>query len=133
MSTRMVKDAMSRGVVTVSDDVPLAEAAKLLDAYHISGLPVVDRDGELVGVLSQTDLLRARVIEHMWTVLPGLAVRHIMSAPAITVLASATTDEAANLMEEKRINRVVVVAPDGRTPIGVLSVSDLIREMAATS
>jgi len=116
--------------VSVPADSPISEAARLLDTYRISGLPVVDRDGQLVGVVSQTDLLRARVIDHLWAALPGLAVRHLMTAPAVTARESMPLDEAASLMEERQIHRLVVVGADGRTPIGVLSVSDLVHEMA---
>jgi CBS domain-containing protein len=130
MTTRIVKDAMTKATINVRADAPLSEAAGLLDAYHISGMPVVDRGGQLVGVISQTDLLRARVIDHLWKALPGLAVRHLMTAPPVTARESMALDDAAALMEEKQIHRLVVVDEDGRTPIGVLSVSDLIHEMA---
>jgi CBS domain-containing protein len=128
--TRTVREVMTKGVVSVSADSPIGEAARLLDTYHISGLPVVDRDGQLVGVVSQTDLLRARVIDHLWNAMPGLAVRHLMTAPAVTAREGMPLDEAASLMEERQIHRLVVVGEDGRTPIGVLSVSDLVHEMA---
>jgi CBS domain-containing protein len=121
---------MTKGTINVRADSPLSEAARLLDTHHISGLPVVDGDGQLVGVLSQTDLLRARVIDHLWNTLPGLAVRHLMTMPAVTVTESMTLDEAAALMEKCQIHRLVVVADGGRAPIGVLSVSDLVHEMA---
>ncbi len=128
--TQTVRDVMTKGAVSVPADSPISEAARLLDTYHISGLPVVDRDGQLVGVVSQTDLLRARVIDHLWAALPGLAVRHLMTAPAVTAREGMPLDEAASLMEERQIHRLVVVGADGRTPIGVLSVSDLVHEMA---
>lgn len=131
MSVPTVGDVMTRGTIAVRDDVPLADAAQLLDKHHISGLPVVDRDGELVGVLSQTDLLRARVIDHLWSVLPGLAVRHLMTAPAVVATEETTIDDAAVLMEQNQIHRLVVVGPDRRTPVGILSVSDLIHEMVS--
>jgi CBS domain-containing protein len=131
MTVPTVRDVMTRGAIAVRDDVPLAEAARLLDEHHISGVPVVDPDGRLVGVLSQTDLLRARVIDHLWSVLPGLAVRHLMTAPAVVATEDTTIDEAAALMEQKQIHRLVVVASDGRTPVGILSVSDLIHQMAS--
>jgi CBS domain-containing protein len=131
MKVPTVSEVMTRGTIAVRDDVPLAEAAQLLDKHHISGVPVVDRDGELVGVLSQTDLLRARVIDHLWAVLPGLAVRHLMTAPAVVAKEETTIDEAAELMEQMQIHRLVVVGSDGRTPIGILSVSDLIHEMVS--
>lgn len=130
MTGRTVRDAMTTGTINVAADAPPDEAARLLDAHHISGLPVVDRDGRLVGVLSQTDLVRARVIDHLWATLPGLAVRHLMSSPVVTVREDLPLDEAAALMEARRIHRLVVVADDGRTPVGMLSVSDLIHELA---
>jgi CBS domain-containing protein len=130
MTRRTVRDVMTKASINVRADAPLSEAAGLLDTYHISGMPVVDRDGHLVGVISQTDLLRARVIDHLWRALPGLAVRHLMTAPAVTASESMALDDAASLMEKEQIHRLVVVAEDGRTPIGVLSVSDLVHEMA---
>jgi CBS domain-containing protein len=131
MNVPTVRDVMTRGTIAVRDDVPVAEAARLLDKHHISGVPVVDRDGGLVGVLSQTDLLRARVIGHLWPVLPGLAVRHLMSTPALVVTEDATIDEAAALMEQEQIHRLVVVGSDMCTPVGILSISDLVHAMAS--
>jgi acetoin utilization protein AcuB len=131
MTTRTVRDVMTRGAINVRADLPLSEAARLLDTYHISGVPVVDRDGQLVGVLSQTDLLRARVIDHLWNTLPGLAVRHLMTTPAITVTEATPLNEAAVLMEDRQIHRLVVVSDDdARRPVGVVSVSDVVHEMS---
>ena len=131
VAARTVGEAMTRGLVTVRASARLYEAAQLMDAHKIHGLPVVDSSGAVVGVLSQTDLLRARVVEHLWTNLRGLAVRHVMTAPAITVALHATLDEAAELMEQRRVHRLVVVGSDGTTPVGILSVSDLVHVMAA--
>lgn len=130
VAARTVGEAMTRGLVTVRASARLYEAAQLMDAHKIHGLPVVDPTGAVVGVLSQTDLLRARVVEHLWTNLRGLAVRHVMTAPAITIAPHATLDEAAELMEQRRVHRLVVVGSDGTTPVGVLSVSDLVHVMA---
>ncbi|HEY9325468.1 MAG TPA: CBS domain-containing protein [Candidatus Limnocylindria bacterium] len=129
MTTRTVRDAMTRGTINVSENWPLSDAARLLDTYHVSGVPVIDRAGHLVGVLSQTDILRARVIDHLWSALPGLAVRHLMTAPAVTAREDTPLDDAVTLMEERQIHRLVVVAEDGYTPIGVLSTSDVVHEL----
>jgi len=120
---------MTRGTINVLENWPLSDAARLLDTYHVSGVPVIDRSGRLVGVLSQTDILRARVIDHLWSALPGLAVRHLMTAPAVTAHEDTPLDEAVTLMEERQIHRLVVVAEDGYTPIGVLSTSDVVHEL----
>jgi CBS domain-containing protein len=125
-----VGDLMTPDPVVVSESMPLVEAAKLMDVHGVSGLPVVDASGVLVGVVSQTDLLHARTTEGLWHAWPGLAVRHLMTRPAVSVDVDAGLDDAAEVMERLRIHRLVVVADDGRTPVGVLSVSDLVHSMA---
>ncbi len=126
-----VGDLMAFEPIVVRADAPLSEAAKLLERHHISGLPVVDGAGSLVGVISQTDLIRARTTEYLWANWPGLAVRHLMSSPAITVHRDTTIGEAARDMERNQIHRLVVVSDtDELLPIGVLSTSDIVRLMA---
>ena len=125
-----VGDLMATEPVVVPADAPLSEAATLIDHHHVSGLPVVDGTGSLVGVISQTDLLRARATEHLWANWPGLSVRHLMSSPAVTVHRDSSILEAARTMERLGIHRLVVVADhDELLPIGVLSVSDIVRSM----
>lgn len=128
-----VGDLMAIDPIVVRADAPLAEAARLLERHHISGLPVVDHAGSLVGVLSQTDLLRARATEYLWANWPGLAVRHLMTSPPITIQRSSPVPEAARKMERHHVHRLVVVADsDARLPIGVISISDLVRSMSET-
>lgn len=128
--TATVGDVMSVHVVTVGQDAPLAEAARIMDERDLSGMPVVDAGGRLVGAISRTDMVRARVTEFLWQRWPGLAVRHLMSAPALTARADTALAVAARVMEERRVHRLVVVADDGATPIGVVSMSDLLHAIA---
>ena len=128
-----VGELMTHDPITVPVDMPLPDAAAMMEFYRVSGLPVVDRHGVLIGVISQTDILHARATEQLWTVWVGLAVRHVMTQPVVTVSAGASVTEAARLMEEHRIHRLVVTSADGETAIGVLSVSDLVRSLAAWS
>jgi CBS domain-containing protein len=135
MSTRTtpatVGDLMAFEPVVVQANAALDEAASLLDLHGISGLPVVDRSGSLVGVLSQTDLLRARSTEYLWANWPGLAVRHLMTSPAITVTRSTPLPLAARTMERRHIHRLVVVADEDESlPIGILSVTDIVHAIA---
>ena len=128
--TPTVADLMARDPVLVGAEAGLTEAAALMDRHHVHGLPVVDAEGALVGVLSQTDLNRARSTEYLWANWPGLAVRHLMSSPAITVHRSTPLIVAARKMEQHQIHRLVVVEDgDERSPIGVLSMSDLIHAL----
>ncbi len=130
---RTVGELMTGDPIVANVDTPLADAAAMMDFYRISGLPVVDWEGSLVGVVSQTDLLHARTTEPLWSAWPGLAVRHLMTRPAVTVTPDVTVAEAARIMDERRIHRLVVTTADGETPIGVLSVSDLVRAMSEWS
>jgi len=130
--TPSVGDLMSVHPIVIAADAPLREAAGLIEHHHVSGLPVVDQAGSLVGVISQTDLMRARSTEYLWANWPGLAVRHLMSSPAVTVHRSTSITEAARKMERLGIHRLVVVADhDELLPIGVVSVSDIVRSVAA--
>ncbi len=127
----IVGDRMALEPIVVRADASLTEAAALMDRHHIHGLPVVDASGSLVGVLSQTDLARARGTEYLWANWPGLAVRHLMTSPAITVLCSTPLAIAARKMERHRIHRLVVVDDlDPTIPIGVLSMTDLVHAIA---
>lgn len=127
-----VGDIMALELVTVRADASLDEVVKLLEQHHVHGVPVVDGTGSLVGVLSQTDLLRARSTEFLWTNWSGLAVRHLMTSPALTVKRSASLTDAARKMERHHVHRLVVVADnDEALPIGLVSTSDLVRAMAA--
>ena len=126
-----VGDLMAVEPVVIQANASLDEAAGLLDLHGISGVQVVDRSGSLVGVLSQTDLLRARSTEYLWANWPGLAVRHLMSSPAIIVTRSTPLPLAARTMERRHIHRLVVVADDDETlPIGILSITDLVHAIA---
>lgn len=129
-ASQPVGELMTHDPIVAWDDMPLSEAAELMDFYRVSGLPVVDSMGSVVGVISQTDLLHARTTEGLWQAWPGLAVRHVMTQPAVSVTWSTDVDEAAALMERLGIHRLVVVDAAGDTAIGVLSVSDLVRAMA---
>lgn len=125
-----VADVMASRPIVVHPDDPLIEAARLMEQHRVHGLPVVDTLDRLVGVVSQTDLLRARATEYLWANWPGLAVRHLMTTPALTVHASASLEVAAQRMERYRVHRLVVVnEQDEARPIGVVSTTDLVRTM----
>jgi CBS domain-containing protein len=127
----LVADYMAVDPIVVRADATLTDAAELMDREHVHGLPVVDHAGSLVGVLSQTDLNRARSTEYLWANWPGLAVRHLMTTPAITVHRSTPLVIAARKMERHRIHRLVVVDDGDETvPIGLLSMTDLIHALA---
>jgi CBS domain-containing protein len=125
-----VGDLMTHDPVLGIVDMSLGDAAELMDFYRVSGLPVIDWESRLVGVISQTDLLHARATESLWRAWPGLSVKHLMSRPAVTIRSDSSVEEAARMMERLRIHHLVVIGSDGESPIGVLTVTDLVRSMA---
>ena len=124
---RTVGSLMTRDPLVIWADAPLRDAAEMMDTFDVTGLPVVDESGGVVGVISQTDLVRVVATRHLWSGWPGLSVRHLMTRPAITVTEDITLETAARLMERQQIHRLVVVGEDGRTPVGVLSLTDFVR------
>ncbi|MFL5644182.1 MAG: cyclic nucleotide-binding/CBS domain-containing protein, partial [Chloroflexota bacterium] len=127
-----VGDLMALEPIEITTSASLSDAAKVMDEYDISGLPVVDDGGDVVGVISQTDLVRARATEWLWSNWTGLQVRHLMSSPALTIRQSASLETAAVRMERDHVHRLVVVADDDPTvAIGVISTSDVVRALAS--
>lgn len=120
-----VGNLMTVDPVVVGPDAPAGDAERLLKTYHVSGLPVV-AGGVVVGVISLTDLMVARSSAMIGGNWPRMRVRHLMSAPAVTVHTDASPAHAAELMVSRHVHRLVVV--DGEdAPIGVLSSLDLLR------
>jgi len=126
----IVAELMTPDPIVVDESATVDEAVRLLEENEISGLPVVDRDGLLVGVISQTDIVRARAVGHLWHRWPGLRVRHLMHSPALTADRSMSLEEAAQCMERAHVHRLVVVDDDQMTPVGVISTTDLVRALA---
>jgi len=127
---RLVGDLMAREAIMVCADDPLSAAARLMDRHGVSGLPVIDAAGALVGVISETDLLRARATEYLWANWSGLRVKHLMTTPALAIRRDESLIVAARKLERHRVSRLVVVADEDEThPIGILAASDLVRAM----
>jgi CBS domain-containing protein len=102
----------------------------MLEENEISGMPVVDAGGALVGVISETDIVRARATEYLWRRWPGLRVRHLMHTPVLTADATMDIEEAASVMERNHVHRLVVVDESQSRPLGIVSTSDLVRAIA---
>jgi CBS domain-containing protein len=123
----VVADFMTIEPVTIAPDARIEDAERLLEKYEISGLPVVDAAGTLQGVISQTDLLRGSgdvesAIRRRFT---GLIVADLMTSPAITLDLDAPLIDAARLMRDEKVHRLVTVNDKGRA-VGVLSSMDFV-------
>lgn len=129
-SEALVLDLMAGDPIVIGPDVPVVDVAQALADYDIGGMPVVDSAGQLVGVISQTDLI------HLWASpvppadWPALLVRDVMTEPAVTIRGTATLKQAARLMTERDVDRLVVVGDGPGVALGVISDSDLVRAFA---
>jgi CBS domain-containing protein len=150
--SQTVADLMTCDVLTVKPTTPLSEAIKLLVDRHISGLPVVDDAGKLVGVISESDLMwrekgldlpphilfldsviyLENPLQHerdLHKVL-GQTVGEVMTDRPISITIHSTLPMAARIMHDKKIHRLPVVDAEDR-PIGILTQSDIVRAIAA--
>ncbi len=112
------KHIMNRHVVTARPEMSIGEATQLLVARHISGMPVVDEQGRVVGVFSTTDAISRA----------GEKVGEVMTTPAIWVDDDCSIEEVATLLAAKDINRVPVLH-EGRL-VGIISRADIVRYVA---
>jgi CBS domain-containing protein len=126
-----VERLMTRSPLVVWQGDVIAAVAEILDEFKVSGLPVVDSEDHLVGVISETDLVRLRGSALTWKGWHGLIVRDVMSTPAKAISATTPLDAAARQMTADRVSRLIVV-DERNTPIGVISESDFVREIADT-
>jgi CBS domain-containing protein len=129
-SETLVVDLMAGDPIVIAPDVDLLRVAQILSDYDIGGLPVVDVEGLLVGVVSQTDLLRLSASSVQSSAWGAVLVGDVMTRPAITIRGSASLTDAARLMTERNVDRLVVVDDDAETALGVISDSDLVRALS---
>lgn len=135
---------MTRQVITATVDTPIAEAARTLLAHHISGMPVVDARGKLVGVVSQGDFIRRAEIgtqrrRPRWLKLllgpgreaadfvheRGRKVGEVMNDRPITVPEDATLEDVAATMEKNDVKRVPVMRGDRM--VGIVTRTNLVQ------
>ncbi len=135
MAEPLVRDWMHTGVVACGLDTPVAEVAATMRARDISALVVTDAAGLAVGVISRTDLTNASFVEAYFARWRGMAARHLMTSPVVSVRPDTPVAEAIALLRERKIHRLVVTEPaaGGDRPVGILSTTDIIARMEGPS
>lgn len=109
-----VKEIMTTPVVTVPADATPSAVAAVLRDHRISGVPVVDAVGAVVGLVSEYDLLARS----------GASAGDVMSAAVISVTEDTEVDEVRHLLVERRVHRVPVLA--GARLVGIVSRADVV-------
>jgi CBS domain-containing protein len=149
MEELKAKDVMSTEVRAVCEDTPLEEIAERLATHHISGVPVVDEQARVVGIVSAADLIdehkrEARIPRiALYGVFPvpqdliaeayrggkDLRARDLMTKRLITASEETSVHELADIMVAHHINRVPIVR--GRQLVGIVTRADLVRALAS--
>ena len=117
----IARDIMTRTVFTVRPQLGAQEAAQLLSQKRISGLPVVDENGKIIGIVTEADIISKVNRE-------GLLVADIMSHAVITVDEETLVSDIAMLLTERKIKRVPVVQ-DNKL-VGIISRGDIVNAVA---
>lgn len=147
------KDIMTEEVLTVRRDTPVNELAELLWKNKISGVPVLNDDGQVVSVVTESDLIDQNKKVHIPTMISildsviflesskkteqeirkmaGNTVQDICAEKLVSVSGDTSLDEIATIMAEKKVHTLPVIE-DGRL-IGVIGKSDIIRSMTGGS
>jgi CBS-domain-containing membrane protein len=116
-----VKEIMTANVVSVGEDTPVREVAQTLDRHRISGVPVCDGDGHMVGLISEYDLIAKP---------EARSAAEAMTRDVISVMEDTSVDEVRFLLVQRKIKRVPVLR--GQKLVGIVSRADLVREIALT-
>ena len=143
------RDIMTREVITITDDATVKELARILSIHQISGVPVINDKGKLVGVVTESDLIYQTKKVHIPTVITildsvfylenpdkmedemkkmaGIKVKDILTSKPVTVTEETQLDEIATIMAEKNVHTLPVVNQD--ILVGVIGKKDIIRTL----
>jgi len=121
----VASDVMVRDVVVVTESTSLKEVTRLFNDRKITGAPVVNDNNELVGVISETDIIRKSTTIGAWS--PSTAGQ-IMTKPPVSVAPDTSLQRVCELMYNRRIHRVVVAA--GPQIDGIITTMDILRAIA---
>jgi CBS domain-containing protein len=141
-------DVMTRRIVSVTPEATVLEAVRLMLQNHISGLPVIDAMGNLVGVVTEGDFLRRaetgtqrkrsrwlelfigpRTLAEDYVQAHARKVEEVMTADPVTIAESTPLEEVVSIMERRRIKRVPVVR--GKAVVGIVSRANLMHALAS--
>jgi CBS domain-containing protein len=114
----VAKDIMTRDVITASPALSIKELAQLFIKNQVSGVPVADEQGNIIGLVSEADIIAKK----------GKQVQAIMSQQVYSVTEDTSVEEIAQLMTTRRIKRVPVM--NGGRLVGIVSRADIVNTIA---
>ena len=127
-----ISDVMHKGLMTCSPETSLGKVAALLTEHHVHALVVAEEPDQALGIISDFDLLAGEwlsVDEESLNTMRKLTARDLMTSPIESVDVNTSVNEASKRMADRGIHRMLVIDQD--KPVGILSVSDLVADIAA--
>ena len=149
--TKTAADVMTRGVRTIPAEATLRETAEMLSIHHISGAPVVDADGRMIGIITESDLMNSprkraamphvaafgvflapeETLQRIYHDGATLLAEEVMTPDPITAPPDATLRELSQIMTKRHINRIPIVEEGreggGKTLVGIVTREDVLR------
>jgi CBS domain-containing protein len=124
------RDIMTSPVITLSPDMSVPAAAALLGSHGFTAAPVVDADGQLIGIVSETDLVRSPVVPDWWVIQrqSDPTVEQIMTSKLTTMRSEDDLADVATAMLDARIRSIPIV-DDGEL-VGIVTRRDMLRVVA---
>jgi CBS domain-containing protein len=144
------KDIMTQEVITVKEDTPISEVAQILTDKHISGVPVLNPEQEMIGIVCESDIIDQTKRFHLPTVInlmgyivflesgkkiekelkkmTGLTAADIMTRAVKTVTPETSLEEIATLMAENHVHSIPVLK--GKELVGIIGKKDIVRSLA---
>jgi tRNA nucleotidyltransferase (CCA-adding enzyme) len=124
---KLAKDIMSKGVITVDETTKLEDVVSILDEKGFSGLPVVDSDKKLVGLISRTDLSAHALSKNGDK---NIQISELMTPFVFNLDPDDSVKKIVDTMLKARIHRVIIT--DSGEPVGIITSMDLMAEYAKT-
>jgi signal-transduction protein with cAMP-binding, CBS, and nucleotidyltransferase domain len=126
----LVEDYMTITTVTMNFRNSVLDIAKKMLAENISSIPITDDEGEIIGILTERDMIKIIANE-----LPpsGISAMSLMSFPTVKVKKKAPIEEAAKIMATKKLRHLIVEDTYGEDIVGIITVSDLARYLKQKS
>ena len=126
----LVEDYKTTTTVTMNFKNSVFDIAKKMLAENISSIPITDEEGEIIGILTERDMIKVIANE----LLPGdISAMSLMSFPTVTVKRKAPIEEAAKIMATKKLRHLIVEDTYGTRVVGIITVTDLARYLKEKS
>jgi signal-transduction protein with cAMP-binding, CBS, and nucleotidyltransferase domain len=126
----LVEDYMTITTVTMNFKNSILDIAKKMLAENISSIPITDDEGEIIGILTERDMIKIIANE-----LPpgGISAMSLMSFPTVKIKKKARIEEAAKIMATQKLRHLIVEDTYGKEVVGIITVTDLARYLREKS